>query len=132
VSADERLKVCIWHACWIRRQVPPSHASCRLNASHEAAEKYIAQFPSPLLSHGARFVAFIAGSFAALLLGAALVDDQLLERRLGGRTLVWWATLIQHSDVATDAVPTGRTTIHHRPLHSAALKEMASSTSVRC
>jgi Autophagy protein ATG9 len=61
----------------------------RLNASHEAAEKYIGQFPSPLLSHGARFVAFIAGSFAALLLGAALVDDQLLERRLGGRTLVW-------------------------------------------
>lgn len=61
----------------------------RLNASHEAAEKYISQFPSPLLSHAARFVAFITGSFAALLLGVALVDDQLLERRLSGRTLVW-------------------------------------------
>jgi len=61
----------------------------RLNASHEAAEKYIGQFPSPLLAQAARFVAFIAGSFAALFLGAALVDDQLLERRLAGRTLVW-------------------------------------------
>jgi Autophagy protein ATG9 len=47
-----------------------------------------------MLSHGARFVAFIAGSFAALLLGAALVDDQLLERRLGGRTLVWCAAMM--------------------------------------
>ncbi len=63
----------------------------RLNASHAAAEKYIAQFPSPLLAHCARFVAFIAGSFAALLLGAALVEDALLERRLAGRTLVWCA-----------------------------------------
>ncbi len=61
----------------------------RLTASHEAAEKYIGQFPSPLLGQGARFVAFIAGSFAALFLGVALVDDQLLERRLAGRTLVW-------------------------------------------
>lgn len=61
----------------------------RLNASHKAAEKYIQQFPSPVLSHMAKFVAFIAGSFAALLLFMALVDDTLLERHLFGRNLVW-------------------------------------------
>ena len=62
---------------------------CRLNASHKAAEKYIQQFPSPVLSHMAKFVAFLAGSFAALLLFMALVDDTLLERHLFGRNLVW-------------------------------------------
>ncbi len=62
---------------------------CRLNASHKAAEKYIQQFPSPALSHAAKFVAFLAGSFAALLLFMALVDDMLLERHLFGRNLVW-------------------------------------------
>ena len=64
---------------------------CRLNASHKAAEKYIQQFPSPVLSHMAKFVAFLAGSFAALLLFMALVDDTLLERHLFGRNLVWSA-----------------------------------------
>ena len=63
----------------------------RLNASHKAAERYIAQFPSATLNHAARFVAFVAGSFAALLLAAALVDDVLLERHLFGRTVVWCA-----------------------------------------
>lgn len=37
----------------------------------------------------AKFVAFLAGSFAALLLFMALVDDTLLERHLFGRNLVW-------------------------------------------
>lgn len=37
-------------------------------------------------------MAFIAGSFAALLLFLALMDDTLLERHLYGRNLVWSAT----------------------------------------
>lgn len=65
----------------------------RLNASRKAAERYIAQFPSASLNHAARFVAFVAGSFAALLLFAALVDDVLLERHLFGRTIVWCGTV---------------------------------------
>ena len=68
---------------------PLRKAPRRLNASHKAAERYIAQFPSATLNHAARFVAFVAGSFAALLLFAALVDDVLLERHLFGRTVVW-------------------------------------------
>ena len=69
-------------------ELGPWHG-CRLNASHKAAERYIAQFPSPMLSSMAKFVAFIAGSFAALLLFLALMDDSLLERHLYGRNLVW-------------------------------------------
>ena len=63
---------------------------CRLNASHKAAEKYVAQFPSPLLSSIAKFVAFIAGSFAALLLFVTLTHDDILERPLFDRNVVWW------------------------------------------
>ena len=61
---------------------------CRLNASHRAAETYLSQFPSPGPAHVAKFVAFIAGSFAALLLAVALYEDTLLERHLFGHTLV--------------------------------------------
>ena len=65
------------------------YALCRLLASQKAAEKYIGQFPMPVLSHVAKFVAFLTGSFAALLLFVALIDDDLLERHLFGRNLVW-------------------------------------------
>lgn len=47
------------------------------------------QFPSPVLSAISKFVAFVAGSFAAVLLFLALIEDTLLERRLFERTLVW-------------------------------------------
>lgn len=77
----------------------------RLNASHRAAEKYIGQFPSPVLSHAAKFVAFVAGSFAALLLATALVDDNLLERHLFGRNLVWCAATALVSVKASQSPP---------------------------
>ena len=41
--------------------------------------EYTNQFPSPLTSMIAKFVAFVAGSFAAVLLGVALMDETLLE-----------------------------------------------------
>ncbi|KAK2076101.1 hypothetical protein QBZ16_001437 [Prototheca wickerhamii] len=65
-----------------------------LNASNAAAEKYIMQFPMPVVSHVARFVAFVAGSFAALLLLLTLVDGRLLERDLLGRHIVWWLAVL--------------------------------------
>ncbi len=40
-------------------------------------------------SHVARFVAFVSGSFAALLLALAFIDERLLERDLLGRQIVW-------------------------------------------
>jgi Autophagy protein ATG9 len=41
----------------------------------------------------AKFVSFVTGSFAALLLGLSLLDENLLEVQLGGRNVVWWLAL---------------------------------------
>jgi uncharacterized membrane protein YdcZ (DUF606 family) len=41
----------------------------------------------------AKFVSFVAGSFAALLLVVSLLDENLLEVPMGGRNLVWWLAL---------------------------------------
>lgn len=65
---------------------------CRLNASNKAAERYMAQFPSPVLSELAKCVAFVAGSFAAWLLFMAMLSDVVLERRFFSHTLVWCAS----------------------------------------
>lgn len=66
----------------------------RLAASHTASTKYVGQFPSHTVAHIARFVAFVTGSFTALLLLVTMLDETLLERPLLGRHIVWWlATL---------------------------------------
>lgn len=72
----------------------PHYVHHRLNASQKAAERYVMQFPSPVLSAISKFVAFVAGSFAAVLLFLALIEDTLLERRLFERTLVWWGATL--------------------------------------
>lgn len=41
----------------------------------------------------AKFVSFVAGSFAALLLGLSFLDENLLEVPMAGRNLVWWLAL---------------------------------------
>eukprot|EP00775_Hariotina_reticulata_P004154 gene4154-4402_t len=71
----------------------PHYIQHRLDASYEAAVKYVGQFPSPMVSQVAKFVSFVAGSFAALLLGLSLLDENLLEVPLGGRNVVWWLAL---------------------------------------
>lgn len=73
-------------------KLPPSPSGrvSRLSASHAAACKYLAQFPSHTVASAARFVAFVAGSFAALLLLVTMLDETLLERPLAGRHIVWW------------------------------------------
>ena len=73
----------------------PYFVSHRLNAGHGAAERYVAQFPNHPLSHVARFIAFVAGSFAAVLIALTLADERLLERDLfGNRQTVWWLALL--------------------------------------
>jgi autophagy-related protein 9 len=73
----------------------PHFVSQRLGAGHAAAERYISLFPSYVLSHISRFVAFVAGSFAALLLALTITDERFLERELvGGRQTVWWLALL--------------------------------------
>ncbi|TBU35594.1 APG9-domain-containing protein [Dichomitus squalens] len=49
----------------------------RLNESYETASMYIGQFPNEKLTLIARFVSFIAGSFAAVLVLASILDPDL-------------------------------------------------------
>eukprot|EP00959_Pyramimonas_sp_CCMP1952_P337465 7067140-Pyramimonas_sp.AAC.1 len=65
----------------------------RLNQSFAPAAKYVSQFPSPIVSMVAKFIAFIVGGFAAAIIGLALVDERLLEAHLYGRKLVWYAAI---------------------------------------
>lgn len=59
----------------------PHQLENRLNAAHPAATAYVAQFRSHAMTHVARLVAFVVGSFAALLLFLALIDEELLGER---------------------------------------------------
>ncbi len=49
----------------------------RLNISHEYASKYVSQFPNDKTMQVSRFVSFVAGSFAAVLALASVIDPDL-------------------------------------------------------
>ncbi|TIB40095.1 hypothetical protein E3P86_00822 [Wallemia ichthyophaga] len=49
----------------------------RLNMSYDDAQKYIVQFPNEKAAIVARFVAFVAGSFAAVLILASVIDPDM-------------------------------------------------------
>lgn len=55
----------------------PHHFTRRLDESYPTASMYIGQFPNEKLTIIMRFVAFIAGSFAAVLLLATVLDPDL-------------------------------------------------------
>jgi hypothetical protein len=42
----------------------------------------------------AKFVAFVSGSFAAMVLFLAIVNDVLMERHLAGHNLVYWGACL--------------------------------------
>ncbi|RPD66515.1 APG9-domain-containing protein [Lentinus tigrinus ALCF2SS1-7] len=67
----------------------------RLNESHETASMYIGQFPNEKVTIIARFVAFIAGSFAAVLVLASVLDpDLFLHFEISAhRTVLFYITL---------------------------------------
>jgi autophagy-related protein 9 len=50
-----------------------------MNASYKHAVEYLKQFPSPIISMIAKFVSFVAGAFAAVLILIALIDESLVE-----------------------------------------------------
>ncbi|GAX83721.1 hypothetical protein CEUSTIGMA_g11146.t1 [Chlamydomonas eustigma] len=109
----------------------PHYLSHRLAASHTSTTKYLAQFPSQTLAAVARFVAFVTGSIAALLLLVTMMDDGLLERPLLGRHIVWWLaalgvvltasrTLVSEDPVAYDpekVLAEVAAITHHMPRH---------------
>jgi len=55
----------------------PHHFTRRLDESYPTASMYIGQFPNEKLTIIMRFVAFIAGSFAAVLLLTTVIDPDL-------------------------------------------------------
>uniref|UniRef100_A0A803LFD3 Autophagy-related protein 9 n=1 Tax=Chenopodium quinoa TaxID=63459 RepID=A0A803LFD3_CHEQI len=77
----------------------------RINSSVIHASDYLKQFPSPIISVVAKFISFISGGFAAVLIIIALLDESLLEGHIFGRNLFWYVAVfgaITH--ISRDAV----------------------------
>jgi autophagy-related protein 9 len=51
----------------------------RINSSVVHASEYLKQFPSPIISIIAKFVSFVSGGFAAVLIIIAFLEESLLE-----------------------------------------------------
>ncbi|CAN6461544.1 unnamed protein product [Victoria cruziana] len=62
----------------------------RINVSVVHAADYLKQFPSPILSLIAKFVAYVASGFTATFIFIALLDESLLEAHIHGRNLMWY------------------------------------------
>ncbi|KAL8138936.1 hypothetical protein V2J09_004937 [Rumex salicifolius] len=65
----------------------------RINNSIVHASDYLKQFPSPIICIIAKFISFISGGFAAVLIIIAFLDESLLEGHLFGRNLFWYAAV---------------------------------------
>lgn len=51
----------------------------RINSSVVHASDYLKQFPSPIISIVAKFISFVSGGFAAILIIIAFLEESLLE-----------------------------------------------------
>lgn len=65
----------------------------RMNNSVVPASDYLKQFPAPLISIVAKFISFVSGGFAAILIIFAFLDESLLEGHIFGRNLFWYAAV---------------------------------------
>ncbi|KAK2648645.1 hypothetical protein Ddye_016134 [Dipteronia dyeriana] len=65
----------------------------RVNSSVVHASDYLKQFPSPIISIIAKFISFVSGGFAAILLIIAFLEESLLEGHIFGRNLLWYAAV---------------------------------------
>ncbi|KAK6164495.1 hypothetical protein DH2020_001359 [Rehmannia glutinosa] len=65
----------------------------RMNSSILHASDYLKQFPSPILSIVAKFISFVSGGFAAVLIIIAFLEESLLEGHIFGRNLFWYAAV---------------------------------------
>jgi len=90
------------YARWKMREFNelPHFTQHRLSAAYESANKYVGQFPSPVVSILAKFASYVAGSFAALALVCMMIDDRLLQAYVGERD-VFWITAVLTTVVAT-------------------------------
>ncbi|KAL1367523.1 autophagy-related protein 9 [Arachis hypogaea] len=65
----------------------------RINSSVVHASDYLKQFPTPIISIIAKFISFVSGGFAAILIIIAFLDESLLEGHIFGRNLFWYAAV---------------------------------------
>ncbi|KAG9446418.1 hypothetical protein H6P81_012546 [Aristolochia fimbriata] len=65
----------------------------RVNSSVDHAAGYLKQFPSPIVNVVAKFISFVAGGFAAVLIIIAFLEESLLEGHIFGRNLFWYAAV---------------------------------------
>ncbi|CAL0316833.1 unnamed protein product [Lupinus luteus] len=65
----------------------------RINSSELHASDYLKQFPSPIISITAKFISFMSGGFAAVLIIIAFLEESLLEGHIFGRNLLWYAAV---------------------------------------
>lgn len=65
----------------------------RINNSVMHASDYLKQFPSPIITIIAKFISFVAGGFAAILIIIAFLEESLLEGHIFGRNLFWYAAV---------------------------------------
>ncbi|XP_010255319.1 PREDICTED: autophagy-related protein 9-like [Nelumbo nucifera] len=65
----------------------------RINSSVIHAAEYLKQFPSPIVSIIAKFISFVSGGFAAILIIIAFLEESLLEGHIFGRNLFWYAAV---------------------------------------
>lgn len=66
----------------------------RMNSSIVYASDYLRQFPSPKITILAKFISFVSGGFAAILIIIAFLEESLLEGHIFGRTLFWYAAVL--------------------------------------
>ncbi|XP_039008759.1 autophagy-related protein 9-like [Hibiscus syriacus] len=65
----------------------------RINSSVMHASEYLNRFPSPIISIIAKFISFVSGGFAAILIIIAFLEESLLEGHIFGRNLFWYAAV---------------------------------------
>ncbi|XP_028791968.1 autophagy-related protein 9 [Neltuma alba] len=65
----------------------------RINNSVIHASEYLKQFPSPIISIIAKFISFVSGGFAAILIIIAFLEESLLEGHIFGRNLFWYGAV---------------------------------------
>jgi autophagy-related protein 9 len=84
------------YAWWKMREFNelPHFTQHRLSAAYPNANKYVAQFPSPVVNILAKFVSYVVGSFAAIALVCAMIDDRLLQAYVGDRDVLWITAIL--------------------------------------
>eukprot|EP00736_Rhodelphis_marinus_P002412 Rmarinus@m.3997 len=83
------------YAKWVFREFNelPLDFQKRLAQTYSPADDYLRQFPQHLVSMVARFIAFVIGSFAAVLAFIGLVNAEMLNNEIFDQKLWWYIAI---------------------------------------